>query len=84
MFHIVTELRKKGYTENEKVTWKWIFCPNCIDIVSIMRWEIKNRRNLTTLEKENVIVNHSRRKYKSTSKKKKNSEQKNWKKETSL
>lgn len=50
-----------------------------------MRWEIiKNRRNLTTLEKENVIVNHSRRKYKSTSKKKKNSEQKNWKKETSL
>lgn len=37
-----------------------------------MRWEIiKNRRNLTTLEKENVIVNHSRRKYKSTSKKKK-------------
>lgn len=50
-----------------------------------MRWEIiKNRRNLTTLEKENVIVNHSRRKNKSTSKKKKNSEQKNWKKETSL
>lgn len=37
-----------------------------------MRWEIiKNRRNLTTLEKENVIVNHSRRKNKSTSKKKK-------------
>lgn len=37
-----------------------------------MRWEIiKNRRNLTTLEKENVIVNHSQRKNKSTSKKKK-------------
>lgn len=37
-----------------------------------MRWEIiKNRRNLTTLEKENVIVNHSRRKNKSISKKKK-------------